>query len=119
MLKGVHFIFALAGLLILILVGGCTKKQNSGAANEGALDPLVLKGEQVYVANCLSCHGADPKKDGPIGPSVWGSSLELIKAKVLKGDYPLGHSAKRTTKIMVALPHLQADLDAVHAYLNK
>jgi mono/diheme cytochrome c family protein len=78
----------------------------------------VEKGQQIFQLNCTSCHGGDPQKDGPIGPSVAGSTLPLIEARVRRAEYPVGYKPKRTTKTMVALPHLKDDLPAIHAYLN-
>ena len=79
---------------------------------------MVEHGQKVFQLNCVSCHGGDPTKDGPVGPAIAGSSLELITARVLKTEYPQGYKPKRTSHNMVALPHLQADLPALEAYLN-
>lgn len=115
--------FILRGLFTALFffaaLSACTKKQ--AATNQMPLTPeqLVEKGQQVFTVNCQSCHGADAKKDGSIGPAIWGSSLELITARVLHVEYPTGYAAKRSTKLMVPLPHLEADLPAIHAFLNK
>jgi len=36
---------------------------------------------------------------------------------VVHGDYQAGYTPKRTSKVMVALPHLKNDLEALTAYL--
>jgi hypothetical protein len=36
----------------------------------------------------------------------------------MKGEYPPGYQPKRTTKTMVALPHLKGEIEAIHAYVN-
>lgn len=102
----------------------CTSRDPAPAPS-GALAPVVLegqalidKGHKVYIANCLSCHGPDPRVDGPVGPSLAGSSLELLKARVLYLKYPEGYKPKRDSGSMVALPHLEPDLPALAAYLN-
>ena len=115
--------FLIKGLAIaaLFFFSGCTKKEEAPNLVSAALSPeqLLERGQQAYASNCQSCHGPDPKKDGSIGPAVWGSSLELLTSRVLKGAYPTGYGPKRTTKLMVPLPHLEKDLPALHLYLNR
>lgn len=82
------------------------------------LSPEAEKGRQIYVANCIACHNADPKKTGAVGPAVAGASRELIEARVVHGTYPPGYKPLRTTTLMVALPHLAADVDALAAFLK-
>ena len=79
---------------------------------------LIEHGHKVFLLNCTSCHGADPSKDGPVGPALAGSSLELLQARVMRVQYPEGYKPKRTTGLMVALPHLEKEIPALHAYLN-
>lgn len=102
--------------LILLLLLGCTKKAEVTADLSG--DQLVARGKSIYILNCIACHNVDPKLDGAIGPAISGSSLELITARVLKGSYPDSYKPKRMTKQMAALPHLEKELPALHAFLN-
>lgn len=88
------------------------RKQDANA------DPKVLAGRGVYLSNCIACHNANPALDGSLGPAIKGSALELVRARVLRGEYPPGYTPKRQTKIMVKLPLMEADVEAVHAYLN-
>jgi mono/diheme cytochrome c family protein len=106
-------------MLLPFLLLECTKK-SAPPENQTPLtqEQLVEKGQQIFQLNCTSCHGGDPQKDGPIGPSIAGSALPLIEARVMRAEYPAGYTPKRTTKTMVALPHLKEDLPAIHAYLN-
>jgi mono/diheme cytochrome c family protein len=67
---------------------------------------------------CIACHSPDPSRDGSLGPALQGSSLELLKAKVMRGEYPPGYAPKRKSKVMQKLPVPEADLEAVHAFLN-
>jgi len=117
--KFLYFLIKGLAIAALLFFAGCTKKQ--ATQNEASLSPeqLLERGQQAYASNCQSCHGADPKKDGSIGPAVWGSSLELLTLRVMKAEYPVGYGSKRTTKLMVPLPHLEKDLPALHLYLNK
>ncbi len=80
---------------------------------------LVEKGQKVYSQNCVACHNPNPKLDGAIGPSLYGSSLELISARVLKASYPAGYKPKRTSSLMPALAGLEKEIPALHAFLNQ
>ncbi len=99
------------GLLIL-MSAGCTKK--TPAVSQTPQE----KGRAVYAAHCLACHNVNPNLDGAVGPAVQGASLALLEARILKGTYPEGYKAKRTTAIMPPLPYLKDDIPALHAYLN-
>lgn len=106
-------------MFLLLFLGACTKKESSsGPAQALTPEQLMEKGKNVYMANCIACHNADPKLDGPLGPAVAGSSKDLLESRVLRGAYPPGYTPKRSTHTMVALPHLANQMDALHAYLN-
>ena len=76
------------------------------------------KGKVVYYANCTSCHNSNPKKAGSIGPDIYGSSIELLKNKVIYGKYPKNYQAKRTRGVMPLYPHLNKQISNLHAFLN-
>ena len=110
----------------MVALFGCTAKQ-SEASNAGEKGPaagavgqaeLIKQGKAAYLANCISCHNQDPAKDGSVGPAVAGSDLDVLEARVLKAEYPSGFYPKRQTKLMVAMPHLKPQIQALHAYLN-
>ncbi len=101
---------------------------SSGAAEkasrprDAASDPskvadVIARGQAVYMANCTVCHNPDPNQAGGLGPEVAHASRELLDAKVLRSEYPAGYTPVRDTKVMVALPHLEPDLDALAAFL--
>ena len=100
---------AYAGIGVAIVLAGCA---------EPAADPLVERGRQVYLAQCLACHGPDPARDGALGPAVTGSSQALLEAKVLRGEYPAGYAPKRGTTAMPPMPALEPDIPALAAYLQ-
>lgn len=109
---------SILGLTAMIsLLAACTPKSGSETVAASG-DELVSRGKAIYIGNCISCHNVDPKKDGAIGPNLLGSSLELIQQRVLKAQYPPGYKPKRETTQMVALPHLEKEIPALHAYLN-
>ncbi|MCZ6646117.1 MAG: cytochrome c oxidase subunit II [SAR324 cluster bacterium] len=100
------------------------------AAPSAAMTPSgggsdAVKGKQAFMVNCVACHGTDPAKDGPIGPAIAGSSIELVTARVMNGStnfgksYPPGYKPKRTTRMMAALPHLKGELGNIAAYLQQ
>jgi len=79
---------------------------------------LAARGRTVYMANCIACHSQDPTMDGALGPAIAGSSRELIEARVMRAEYPPGYEPKRDSRVMIALPHLGGELDALAAYLQ-
>lgn len=102
---------------ILILAGflawlsSCTKKP-------AAPPNPVEDGRRLYATHCTACHSPDPKKDGAIGPAIYGSTKELLERKLVHGDYPASYTPKRTTKMMTLLPFLKDEIPNLHAYLN-
>lgn len=74
------------------------------------------QGKQIYSNNCVQCHG-DPKV-GAFGPPNYGSSLELIRSKVLKGEYPPGYKPKRPTSMMPRFNLPDDNLEALYCFLN-
>ena len=85
-----------------------------------AMIPIIdpAKGKSVYYANCTSCHNYNPKKVGSIGPDIYGSSIELLKNKVLYGKYPKNYQPKRAIGVMPLYPHLNKQISNLHAFLN-
>lgn len=100
--------------LTVFLILGCQKERPS----VGPVDPLVDKGRAVYLSNCIACHNPDPTLNGAIGPNVYGSSIELLEARILHAKYPDGYKPKRETAQMPAFPELKNEIPAIHAFLN-
>jgi mono/diheme cytochrome c family protein len=113
------------GVLLLAVasgLGACSKKSDAPAAPlspEAEAAQLVQRGRTVYQTNCVACHASDPSRPGPVGPEIAGSSLELLRARVLTKDYPPGYKPKRPTQVMPPLPHLEKEIPALHAFLNQ
>ncbi len=78
---------------------------------------LVRAGRAVYNANCIACHSMLPAQDGALGPAVAGASIDLLEARVLRGEYPAGYIPKRPSRVMIPLPHLEPRLRELAAYL--
>ncbi|MBS1255331.1 MAG: hypothetical protein MAG581_01131 [Deltaproteobacteria bacterium] len=116
-------------LLLLLLISSCEKKkqkQDEAESEQGqnkvnetiGSKSDIEKGRVVYFANCVACHNNNPKKQGSIGPQIFGSSKELLTKKIVLGKYPNHYKPKRTTNIMPLLPHLDQEISNLHAYIN-
>jgi mono/diheme cytochrome c family protein len=105
------------GWLVVVALGGAVGCGESGAP-EAPVSPEVARGKQIYQTVCVACHASDPSLPGSLGPPVAGASQELLEAKVIHGTYPPGYTPKRDSRAMVPLPHLQADIPALAAYLQ-
>ena len=103
--------------LILSLVLGCTQKAPSNRSPEE--EKLYSQGKKIYMTVCVTCHNPDPKLDGSIGPANYGSSVDLLAAKVLKGNYPSGYKPKRETSLMPQFEEYAKDIEALHVFLNQ
>lgn len=112
----------LKSIAVAIFVAAVGCEQNKTASSQAVVadvDSLALQGKRVYLAQCTACHNANPKLDGSLGPGVAGSSVELLKARIVDGTYPAGYTPKRPTHVMTKLPHLEKDIEALHKYLNE
>jgi len=89
----------------------CNKKEAGG-------DSDVAMGRAMFMSHCIACHNVDPSRDGSLGPAIKGSSLELVQARVMRGEYPPGYTPKRTSHIMVKLPITEEDVEKIHKFLN-
>lgn len=87
------------------------------AADAASPEALAERGRKVFMANCIACHNPDPTQPGAVGPAIAGSPEALVRAKVLRNEYPPGYKPKRTTHAMIPLPHLEPEIPALAAYL--
>jgi mono/diheme cytochrome c family protein len=96
-----------------------TTPSDAPAPEEVELSPeeLAQRGRGIFMSNCIACHNQDPSQAGAVGPEIAGSSLELIEAKVMHNQYPEGYTPKRDSSAMIALPYLEKELPAIHAFL--
>jgi mono/diheme cytochrome c family protein len=83
----------------------------------GATQGAAQRGATVYANVCTTCHAADPKLDGSIGPAVAGASRELLEARLMRGGYPPGYTPKRPSHAMPPYPYLEQQIDDLAAYL--
>ena len=108
--------YRFATIIMLISFAACTKK--SVERQTMSPEELQKRGDMVYHSFCVACHHRDPHQEGILGPAVTGSSLELLQERILHATYPNGYQPKRPTKIMYAIPQIEKDIPAIHAYLN-
>jgi len=125
MQKGMHrklfskLTFALpTGLILLALLACVLEFATACNKKESSVDPQVVRGQMLFTTNCISCHNSNPELDGSLGPAISGSPLELVQARVLRGEYPAGYNPKRPTHIMPRLPLTEANVADIVAYLN-
>ena len=95
------------------------ESEPEAASSQPSAADLVARGRSVWMSNCIACHAQDPALDGALGPAAIGASHELLEARVLRAEYPEGYTPKRDSRIMIPLPHLSNDIEALHAYLNQ
>jgi mono/diheme cytochrome c family protein len=89
-----------------------------GTGEEGArLDAAATRGKAIYENVCTACHNRDPREPGALGPGLAGASLELLEAKVLRGEYPPGYVPKLPSEAMPKYEYLAGKLGDVAAYL--
>ena len=108
---------ALVAVLVLLALCSQCSRTNGGAA-EAKLSEAGERGRVAFAAFCSQCHNVhDPFQQGAQGPPIARSSLELLRARVLRVEYPPGYTPKRTTQQMVALPHVEPYLDDIAVFL--
>jgi len=105
-------------VVFLLVTSGCLKDPMKEKNFTPAQVKLYKSGKAIYNTDCIACHNANPRLPGAIGPDNYGSSLELVRLKVLKGEYPSGYKPKRTTKEMPEFESYGNDIEAIHFYLN-
>lgn len=101
------YFFVLIVTYVLTLMS-CNKSENE----------KVQRGRTLYNAQCITCHNTNPALEGPLGPPVSGSSIELLKTKILQGNYPEKYTPKRDTRLMPKLPLTEEDISALAEFLK-
>lgn len=104
--------------ILFSFLSGCLQDSLKKKTFTPSQQKLYNKGRAVYNTVCISCHNTNPKLPGAIGPDNYGSSLELLRLKVLKNKYPLGYTPKRPTDEMPEFEEYEDDIEAIHFFLN-
>ena len=116
-------------LILFFLIVSCDKKVPKQEVSELKLENDIndetatligdpARGKAIYNLNCISCHNLDPKKQGSIGPQIYGSSKALLSKKILFGKYPKNYKPKRSGGAMPIMPNLDKEITNLHAFLN-
>lgn len=81
---------AIAGLLGLAIVAFLALVPKAGPPPAAiANDPLLVKGREVFLDRCVSCHGEKGRGDGPIAKGLQGSPVgDLTAPRWKHGDAP-------------------------------
>lgn len=101
----------------------CSEGSSTPKSTDSSVDPAQAaaaeRGRQIYQNVCIACHNGDPTQPGALGPPVAGASLELIEAKVMRGEYPPGYTPLRPSQAMPRYEYLKDRLGDVAAYLQQ
>ena len=111
---------ALAPLLALaaLACGNGGDSGGGGGGEAGGLADQIARGKHYYENVCTACHNGDPNVDGTLGPALAGTPLDVLEAKVMRGEYPEGYTPKRSTSTMARFPYLEPELENIAAYLQ-
>jgi len=104
----------IAAAIAAAALTGCLGCEDGGEPTGSA---AAASGRTVYMNVCVACHHGDPNQDGTLGPSIAGSSLELLEAKVLRAKYPAGYEPKRKDILMPTFEFLEEKLPDLAAFL--
>jgi mono/diheme cytochrome c family protein len=107
-----------AGLALVAFAVACSESSSDGASADPQ-QAAVERGRQIYQNVCIACHNGDPSQPGSLGPAIAGASLELLEAKVLRGEYPPGYTPLRPSNAMPRFEYLEGRLGDVAAYLQQ
>ena len=112
-------ITVLAVVALSVLFTGC----NGGGDGRGWVNPsdAALRGQGTFATFCATCHNyRDPFSAGVQGPPIARSSLKLLQAKVLRGEYPDGYTPKRPGPItMPVQKNLNQRMGDLYAFLQE
>jgi len=113
-------LFRTFGSLLAFAALACGDSSDGASGNGAELDAeaaLIARGKHYYDNVCIACHNGNPTVDGTLGPALAGASLDVIQAKVMRGEYPEGYTPKRDTGTMPRFQYLEPELEGIAAYL--
>jgi len=122
-MKQLTLVFCLGFLMLFNACKGGSPNDPLFAGKSQTEIEVIQRGRAVYLSQCSACHNADPSKMGVLAPEIHDSSMELLSARVIRGEYPVGYQSKmlkrgQTPTVMPAMPFLQADIPAIFAFLQ-
>ena len=110
-------LYHLSKYLLYVLIVFCTVGCNN-KSTETKHSVNFYKGEEVYRSTCISCHNADPRKPGPIGPEIAGADSLVLRSMILTGKPPKGVKPKWPDSEMAPLPHLESQVPYLYEFLQ-
>jgi mono/diheme cytochrome c family protein len=112
-------LFAVGGLLAFLILS----RPAEPISEEIAADPLLVKGREIYLANCVNCHGPSGLGDGPLANNLTPRPRNLAKDTWKYGETPeqvltvLANGVKDAQMPAFAGTFPTRDLKAVAAYV--
>ena len=112
--------FLVIGVLVYALFGGRTEPPPAAIAG----DPLLVRGREIYLDRCASCHGPHGRGDGPLARGLTGPAPRNLAQDPWKyGDRPeqvvsvIGDGVKDAQMPGWSGTYGPEDLKAVAAYV--
>jgi mono/diheme cytochrome c family protein len=90
--KGIAGLVLGSFVLVSMSMIGLAQTKSSGGAEKGLKNPVkstpqsIETGEKTYKANCINCHGADAKGNGPAAKSMVVKPSDLTATKLAHGS---------------------------------
>jgi cytochrome c6 len=104
-----------AAVVTVLVCSVALASRDLGAQSKG--DPA--KGEALYKARCVTCHGAAGAGDGPAGKVLKGEGLKELSDQQLHDAIKKGGKAVGKSPAMIAFPGLSdAEIQNVIAYIK-
>ncbi len=112
-------LFLAAGAVAYVLLGPSSEP----IPPEIAADPLLIRGREIYLAYCVSCHGPTGLGDGPLAQNLTPHPRNLAKDPWKYGEKPeavlnvLNNGVKDSQMPSFGGTFPDTDLKAVAAYV--
>ncbi|QFG68239.1 c-type cytochrome [Ornithinimicrobium pratense] len=93
-----------------------TARPGTSAATSSAEE--VAQGQQLFLANCASCHGLNAEGNEPIGPSLHGVGAAAVDFQVGTGRMPLASPSTQSERNEQQVRFNQEEISAMAAYVD-
>jgi hypothetical protein len=67
-----------------VMRNGVPKKYSRLKVNLSPTSEIIGQGKKLYEANCLTCHGASGRGDGPAGQNLTPSPIDLTRSTKMR-----------------------------------
>jgi ubiquinol-cytochrome c reductase cytochrome c subunit len=79
--------------MVTVLVGAAAFGAIRGAQAQPAEPDLLAEGRQLYETGCISCHGADGRGVGDLGPTLIGVGSASVDFYLTSGRMPAAYNS--------------------------